>query len=412
MTAEEQNALCEHVQYLIAVGDPLTAEDKAHLDACRACKAFELDMASLDEALPTLAAGELTNKKGQTVADAVEKELALQQRFTSSKSVPKAFRHVGFAAAAVVVLIGGLVVMKTRQAMKPAGSAFLTSDLMMFDGTAFEAAESVYEDAECEECPEFPVEEETENEGGMTLFSTAPSDNKEAENTANTYDYAARAAEKEPTEKQTAPEKPKQAVTFQYAPAHEDNAVVPEKPTEEPMLMSVSGYVLETEEKAQPTEEAAVFEEEAAAEKPASNGGGGGAARNSNAASADGMLMKSAQPETKDEAVAEDADEETVLMEPAAEAADMDALPPLTMQMLEALAKKGDVLTWEDFTPFDGEDVGSGLYIMRYDIDERYYVLVGGVPNEKPLYIMLCDALSADRSIDVRTDDIEAFLRG
>ena len=63
---------------------------------------------------------------------------------------------------------------------------------------------------------------------------------------------------------------------------------------------------------------------------------------------------------------------------------------PLTVEKLKALVSaKGKELTWSDFEQFEGQDIGSGLYIMEYPIDAAFRLVVGGVPNEKPWYIRL-----------------------
>ncbi len=96
---------------------------------------------------------------------------------------------------------------------------------------------------------------------------------------------------------------------------------------------------------------------------------------------------------------------------------------PLTMEKLKALVKeKGKDLTWSDFEPFEGNDVGSGLYIMKYPIDAAFTLVVGGTPTEKPWYIRL--VCSADNSIfsisdnfysasadNNSSDNLEEFIR-
>lgn len=81
---------------------------------------------------------------------------------------------------------------------------------------------------------------------------------------------------------------------------------------------------------------------------------------------------------------------------------------PLTREDLLTLAQNPEELGWTDFAPYESDEVGSGLYIQYFDIDEDYYLLVGGVPQEKPWYAHLCtrvtdgfvDILSEDFSID------------
>ena len=64
--------------------------------------------------------------------------------------------------------------------------------------------------------------------------------------------------------------------------------------------------------------------------------------------------------------------------------------PLLTLDNVRELAKKGANLTWSDFEQFEGKDVGHGLYIRYYQIDDEYGVYVGGThPDEKPWYVRL-----------------------
>lgn len=83
----------------------------------------------------------------------------------------------------------------------------------------------------------------------------------------------------------------------------------------------------------------------------------------------------------------------------------------LTIEKVKQLSKKGKDLTWEDFQTFEGKDIGSGLYIMEYKIDDNYSVLVGGAGHEtKPMYVRL--VRSQDKGfIDIRYDDVDKFLK-
>ena len=78
----------------------------------------------------------------------------------------------------------------------------------------------------------------------------------------------------------------------------------------------------------------------------------------------------------------------------------------LTLDDVVMLSQKGDALTWSDFEPYQGREVGSGLYIMRYEIDERFDVLVGGVPDEMPMYIRLRNQ-NINAWVDLREDGVE-----
>ena len=81
----------------------------------------------------------------------------------------------------------------------------------------------------------------------------------------------------------------------------------------------------------------------------------------------------------------------------------------LTLDDVRALAKKGSSLTWSDFDDYRGRVAGSGLYILEYDLEDDYVVLIGGVPEEEPWYIYLFRYYEQNR-IDIREDDVEAFI--
>ena len=78
----------------------------------------------------------------------------------------------------------------------------------------------------------------------------------------------------------------------------------------------------------------------------------------------------------------------------------------LTLDDAVMLSQKGDALTWSDFEQYQGQEIGSGLYIMRYEIDELFDVLVGGVPNETPMYIRLRNQ-DINAWVDLREDSVE-----
>lgn len=76
------------------------------------------------------------------------------------------------------------------------------------------------------------------------------------------------------------------------------------------------------------------------------------------------------------------------------------------------LAQKGDSLEWSDFDPYAYQETGFGLYIRVYEIDQMFYVMVGGTAYpEEPMYFRLCAKDGTDEPwIDIRTDDAEAFF--
>ena len=77
---------------------------------------------------------------------------------------------------------------------------------------------------------------------------------------------------------------------------------------------------------------------------------------------------------------------------------------------LRALAALGDDLLFEDFAGYKGADVGSGLYILQFDVEGGYSLLVGGgSPTGKPLYAVL-SAPGFEGGVDIRNDDVDEFI--
>ncbi len=82
----------------------------------------------------------------------------------------------------------------------------------------------------------------------------------------------------------------------------------------------------------------------------------------------------------------------------------------LTLEDVRTLSQKGEALSWNDFAGYEGREIGSGLYIMQYVIDDVFDVLVGGPsPEEEPWYIYLRNR-DINAWVDIRTDDIEEFI--
>lgn len=87
----------------------------------------------------------------------------------------------------------------------------------------------------------------------------------------------------------------------------------------------------------------------------------------------------------------------------------------LTLEIAQELSSKGDNLSRKDFENYESKEIGSGLYILMYAIDDKYAVLIGGVPDEKPMYIYLTFNYIASKDtdtkrIDIRYDDVEEFI--
>ena len=83
----------------------------------------------------------------------------------------------------------------------------------------------------------------------------------------------------------------------------------------------------------------------------------------------------------------------------------------LTLDKVLELSAKGEDLTWSDFEQYESKDVGSGLYIYFYDIDDTFGLWIGGVPSDKPMYMRLATKTDLDNAIDIRTGDVKAFIK-
>ncbi|MBP1905250.1 hypothetical protein J2Z32_001878 [Paenibacillus turicensis] len=83
----------------------------------------------------------------------------------------------------------------------------------------------------------------------------------------------------------------------------------------------------------------------------------------------------------------------------------------LTLEKVIDLSHKKQELSWNDFDRYDSKEIGSGLYILRYEIEEGYYLLIGGNhPTQKPLYIKLIQTKNPENYIDIRKNSVEDFI--
>ncbi len=82
----------------------------------------------------------------------------------------------------------------------------------------------------------------------------------------------------------------------------------------------------------------------------------------------------------------------------------------LTLARVIELSHKGNTLTWEDLYPFKGTDIGSGLYVLEFPINDRYTLRCnGGSVTGSPWSAILTDCQTG-LSIDIRSNFVEGFL--
>lgn len=59
-----------------------------------------------------------------------------------------------------------------------------------------------------------------------------------------------------------------------------------------------------------------------------------------------------------------------------------NSLSKLSIADVKELSKKGESLSWSDFEKYQSKSVGSGLYILNYEIDDMYHLMIGGPSND------------------------------
>jgi len=126
-----------------------------------------------------------------------------------------------------------------------------------------------------------------------------------------------------------------------------------------------------------------------------------------------GCSSKAEKLKAKEVSAAKPTTENSTLKKPEPQPSTPEKPQKLTLEKVKELAKKGDNLSWKDFKSFEGKEVGSGLYIMAYPIDDKYAVTIGGGGLEsKPKYIYLNYNNNAEKEkyIDIRHDDVEKFI--
>ena len=88
----------------------------------------------------------------------------------------------------------------------------------------------------------------------------------------------------------------------------------------------------------------------------------------------------------------------------------------LTLDDVVFLAEKGDSLTWGDFENYDSQEVGSGLYIRQYPIDELFSLSLSGqwdpASEDVPDAIILSARDGTGEVVDLRdgAEAVETFI--
>ncbi|MBQ8962075.1 MAG: hypothetical protein IJ071_12835 [Ruminococcus sp.] len=96
----------------------------------------------------------------------------------------------------------------------------------------------------------------------------------------------------------------------------------------------------------------------------------------------------------------------------AAEPVILGGTKTMTIADVEELSKKGSSLTWSDLAGYACEDIGSGIMVLKYDLGDGLWLIVGGLPNDDELYYADLTRDIYKQGIDIRTEDISAYLSG
>ncbi|MFC3746122.1 hypothetical protein [Paenibacillus sp. GCM10012306] len=77
----------------------------------------------------------------------------------------------------------------------------------------------------------------------------------------------------------------------------------------------------------------------------------------------------------------------------------------ISLHKLHTLAQKGEHLTWSDFEGYPFEDIGSGLYIRKYEVEGGNHLLLsGGSIDRAPMSINLVK--TNGEPIDIRYEEV------
>ena len=86
----------------------------------------------------------------------------------------------------------------------------------------------------------------------------------------------------------------------------------------------------------------------------------------------------------------------------------------LTISKVKELMSKGENLTFGDFEQYDGEDIGSGFFIMRYEVEPNHYLLIYPTDvkkDSKITNVFFVPNKNMDDKIDAFTQDIDEALK-
>ena len=82
----------------------------------------------------------------------------------------------------------------------------------------------------------------------------------------------------------------------------------------------------------------------------------------------------------------------------------------ITLTELKSLSEKGAALNWSDFDKYVFEDIGSGVYIRKYQVEgERQLVVSGKSLEQPPEKISVVD--SSGKELEMTPENVEGTNR-
>lgn len=84
----------------------------------------------------------------------------------------------------------------------------------------------------------------------------------------------------------------------------------------------------------------------------------------------------------------------------------------MTLSDVKELAKKGANLSWADFGPYEAQWSNTGAFCTLFiTLEDGFCLSVGGNPDEPPSIVWFYKDKAINGFIDIRKDDIEAFIQ-
>lgn len=161
----ENRVLCDDVKLALAEGAELDNEMLCHLKNCDDCRTFKEQTEKMVSELNNLGKNGILVRNGESVADAVMKEIEKQSVFMGRKEVAGKgfFRHFGLVAACVVIMVAAYPVIENMFSSKGTDSSI-----------NMEESDALYDSGDGSEYVDYEIyENQTEAPSSNTIISAS-----------------------------------------------------------------------------------------------------------------------------------------------------------------------------------------------------------------------------------------------